>query len=177
MATAPTLPPEPVETYLSSAWEPDREYVDGALVDRHSGERKHSRLQALLIQLLMTQEAEHNILVYPEQRIYVRSQRYRVPDVVVMPADHKVEDVFTEPPLLVIEVVSRDDEWGAILDKSEDYFRLGVPNIVFADPNRQRVFQVDGRGLLSECEALTANINFPGARHLTVDFASLFSRL
>jgi hypothetical protein len=35
----------PVEEYLRTTYHPDMEYVDGQLVERNVGERRHSRLQ------------------------------------------------------------------------------------------------------------------------------------
>jgi hypothetical protein len=34
-----------VEEYLNTSYRPDREYIDGALLERNVGERAHSRLQ------------------------------------------------------------------------------------------------------------------------------------
>lgn len=45
MATATLLP---LADYLLTTYRPDREYIEGELVDRHMGKREHARLQALL---------------------------------------------------------------------------------------------------------------------------------
>ena len=45
MATATIVP---VEEYLRTSYDPDMEYVDGALLERNVGERRHSRLQFLI---------------------------------------------------------------------------------------------------------------------------------
>ena len=47
-----------VQEYLDTAYSPDREYVDGQLVERHVGEHNHSRLQALITGLLLGRERE-----------------------------------------------------------------------------------------------------------------------
>ena len=36
-----------LEEYLDTAYSPDREYVDGAIVERHVGERRHSLVQTM----------------------------------------------------------------------------------------------------------------------------------
>ena len=36
-----------LEEYLDTAYSPDREYVDGAIVERHVGERPHSLAQKM----------------------------------------------------------------------------------------------------------------------------------
>ena len=35
----------PVEEYLRSNYDPDREYVDGQIVERNLGEKTHGRIQ------------------------------------------------------------------------------------------------------------------------------------
>ncbi|MDZ4799775.1 MAG: hypothetical protein SGI92_16580 [Bryobacteraceae bacterium] len=42
MASAPVLPPMSVDEYLNSSWHPDKEYVDGMLVDRMVPTISHS---------------------------------------------------------------------------------------------------------------------------------------
>ena len=37
-----------VEEYLRTSYEPEMEYVDGQLVDRHVGEYDHSLMQAMI---------------------------------------------------------------------------------------------------------------------------------
>ena len=48
----------PVEEYLATSYEPDMEYVDGQLVERHVGEYSHSRLQTLIVIVLGNREVE-----------------------------------------------------------------------------------------------------------------------
>ncbi|HLY19767.1 MAG TPA: hypothetical protein VKR61_21220 [Bryobacteraceae bacterium] len=48
----------PVEEYLRTSYQPDMEYVDGQLVERHVGERWHSRLRTLVILLLGSRERQ-----------------------------------------------------------------------------------------------------------------------
>jgi hypothetical protein len=81
MATSTILP---VEEYLRTSYHPDMEYVDGALVERHVGERRHSRLQLLIGAMLGTRE-QRRFHTYTEQRLRVSAQpRYRIPDLCVM---------------------------------------------------------------------------------------------
>ena len=58
----------PLEEYLHTSYEPDREYVDGRLVERSVGERLHARLQALLTVLLGSRERERGFEVFTEHR-------------------------------------------------------------------------------------------------------------
>jgi hypothetical protein len=45
MANSPLIP---LSDYLTTSFRPDREYVDGVLVERNVGKNEHSRLQSLL---------------------------------------------------------------------------------------------------------------------------------
>jgi hypothetical protein len=38
-----------LEEYLNTAYSPDREYVDGVVVERHVGERPHSLVQSNIV--------------------------------------------------------------------------------------------------------------------------------
>jgi hypothetical protein len=46
----------PIEEYLSTSWDPDREYVAGRLIERNVGELDHSYLQSLMAKLLWTRD-------------------------------------------------------------------------------------------------------------------------
>jgi hypothetical protein len=67
----------PLSEYLTTG-RPDCEYIDGALRHRNVGETDHSRLQMLLSGYLSNREQQWGIIVIPEQRVRVKSERYRV---------------------------------------------------------------------------------------------------
>ncbi len=54
-----------VEAYLRKSYDPDMVYVDGVLVERNVGERRHSRLQGLLVALLMAREGQASSMSIP----------------------------------------------------------------------------------------------------------------
>jgi Uma2 family endonuclease len=88
----------PVEEYLRTSYDPDMEYVDGQLLERHVGERRHSRLQSLLSAVLIPRE-DGRFHTYTEQRLRVSEQpRYRVPDLCLMALPYQRESVFTTRP-------------------------------------------------------------------------------
>ncbi|MBC7927319.1 MAG: Uma2 family endonuclease [Bryobacteraceae bacterium] len=178
MATAPALPFVSLSEYLTSSYEPDRDYLDGILVERNVGKRKHSRLQALILNFLMSQEEQYAILVYPEQRIQLTPSRFRIHDVCVMDGRHRSEDIFTEPPLLVFEVVSPQDAFGELITKARRYREMGVAHICVADPWNHTLFYVDAQGSWIESASLTVSFSIRAALPpLTLDFAGLFSQL
>jgi Uma2 family endonuclease len=144
-----------LEEYLNTAYSPDREYVDGVVVERHVGERRHSLVQRNVVIYLQTRHPR--ISVWPEQRVRtIPNRRSRVPDVCVTLEDPGT-DVFEAPPLIVVEILSRRDEMTDLLEKLDEYAAFGVPYIWVIDPRRKKAFTYAG-GRLEEVtgEALTA---------------------
>lgn len=142
----------PLEEYLNTAYSPDREYVDGEIVERNVGERPHSTVQSNLIFSLRQQNPE--LFVYPEQRVRtIPGRRSRVPDVCVtlqMPQT----DVVETPPFIATEILSRRDEMSDVLEKLEEYAAFGIPHIWVFDPRRRRAFTYE-KGRLEEVKADT----------------------
>jgi len=72
-----------VQEYLTTSYEADREYVDGELLERHSGEQSHARAHATVSFLLVQRKAQLGIRVLMSQRMRglgLRSARsYRPP--------------------------------------------------------------------------------------------------
>ena len=81
MATSTAVP---VEEYLRTTYDPDREYVDGQLLERHVGEHYHSLTQILIGGELQARRRERRFRAFTEQRIRVSDEpRYRIPDICV----------------------------------------------------------------------------------------------
>jgi len=133
----------PLEEYLDTAYSPDREYVDGVVVERHVGERSHSKV----ISNFITFSWPHlNLYVWPSQRVRTAATRSRVPDVCFTLEDPET-DVFETPPFVCIEILSRRDEASDLLEKLDEYARMGVPNIWVIDPRRKKAFTYRGNAL------------------------------
>jgi hypothetical protein len=60
-----------VTEYLNTTHRPDRDYVDGDVLERNLGEYEHSRPQGLLAARLFDQEKQRRIVVLIAQRIQV----------------------------------------------------------------------------------------------------------
>jgi Uma2 family endonuclease len=58
----------------------------------------------------------------------------------------EIEQVFTRPPLVCIEVLSREDSFRSIRDRVDDYLRFGVPDIWIIDPATNRAYVCSRRG-------------------------------
>jgi Uma2 family endonuclease len=137
----------PVEEYLRTTYDPDMEYVDGQLVERHVGEYDHSRLQSFIAAELLGRGRERHFRVFTEQRVRVSDEpRYRIPDVCVKALPHEKTPVLVRPDL-VIEIVSRDDKAVEMLEKIGDYQAAGIPHIWVVDPYERTLVEADPSGI------------------------------
>ena len=119
----------PVEEYLRSSWDPDREYVDGVVLERNLGELPHSYLQTTFWSLFRAR----GLHAFVELRTQVKPRRFRIPDVLAMREAPKSRFIRT-PPLIVVEILSPEDRVSALGEKIEDYLDFGVPNVWVVDP-------------------------------------------
>ena len=133
-----------LEEYLNTAYSPDREYVDGVVVERNVGERPHSLVQTRLT-ILLARDCPR-VFVWSELRTRTIKTRCRIPDICVTLHDSGT-DVLEEPPSLVVEILSRRDEMGEVLEKLEEYASIGVPNIWLFDPRRKKAYTFAGHAL------------------------------
>jgi Uma2 family endonuclease len=129
-----------VEEYISTAYRPDCEYVDGEVRERSVGEYDRGRLQARLAIWVGNHERDWRIRVVVEQRVRVSSGRYRIPDVCVIDWNQPIQQVFTAPPLIFIEILSKDDSLRGIRERVDDYLKFGVPNVWILDPVLRKAY-------------------------------------
>lgn len=134
--------------YLSTSYRPDREYLDGELLERNLGEWDHARLQGLLFALLLKHEKEWGILVVPEQRVQVKPTRFRVPDITVLTGPPPA-DIVRTPPFLCIEILSPEDRVKEMRSRIDDYLEFGVSYVWVIDPTT-RVATVHTRQGITE---------------------------
>jgi Uma2 family endonuclease len=159
----------PLQEYLNIDYSPDREYVDGVIVERHVGQRPHSRVQANFVYFL--QQRCPNLYVWPEQRLRTGTSRIRIPDICVTLQDPGI-DVFEEPPFVCVEILSPRDEISNLLEKLEEYAALGVAHIWVVDPRRCKAFTYSS-GRLEEVTG--AEIN--AGAGVSIGMLEVFARL
>jgi Uma2 family endonuclease len=162
-----TITTVPVETYLHSTYEPDAEYVDGEVQERSVGEYDHASWQAALLEYFSKYKHDWNIRVLAELRVQVAATRFRVPDVTVLDHDRPIEQIITQPPLAVFEILSSEDTMARILVKLLDYERMGIAGIFLVDPKSHTKYQYHAGALLT-----LANDPIPSGR-LTIDFRAI----
>ena len=128
-----------IREYLRTTWSPDREYVDGRIEERISGEKEHSIIQRYLTVLFAIRRAEWGVEVFPELRTQTQSGRFRVPDVLVTRTGDQFDRYVTRPPLIAIEILSPDDSLAAMRAKAAEYRDFGIENIWIVDPEARVV--------------------------------------
>ena len=162
----------PVEKYLGTIYHPDREYVDGAILQRNLGERDHSSVQRELIYFFRTRQkkwraqrvrrapphekgtiAPHpfcasssKAYAYPEQRVQVSPTRFRVPDICVFAGEEPQDQIFRTAPFICIEILSPEDRWEQTQEQIDDYLNFGVPHVWVLNPRQRRAWSFTKSG-------------------------------
>jgi Uma2 family endonuclease len=129
------------DEYLHTSYHPDCDFVDGLVLERPLGQFDHANLQRILVGLFFVHGSAWGVLGLPEQRLRVRPGKYRVPDLLAVPANYdRSQQIVIAAPLLCIEIVSPDDRMPRILERCWEYCELGVPETWIFDPETKRVF-------------------------------------
>ena len=135
-----------VEEYLRTSFDPDCDFVDGEVVERNVGKKKHSYAQSEIIVWFARYRESLNLRALTELRTQVAAMRVRIPDVLVSEVPLPDEEVFTTPPYLCIEIMSPDDTMSGMQDRMDEYLQFGVPNIWVIDPWKHRGWRVTAAG-------------------------------
>lgn len=129
-----TIPRVSVSEYRHEVYRPDCDYVDGEVRERNVGEKEHSAWQGALVAYFRTNRKQWGLRVYPELRLQVAPERYRVPDIMLLRHDAPDEQIITHPPLVCVEILSPEDRFGRMEERIADYLGMGVPNVWVVDP-------------------------------------------
>jgi Uma2 family endonuclease len=167
MATATHIS---LSEYLETDYRPDREYVDGEVRERNVGKFEHARLQALLAIWFGTHEKDWGVITVTEQRLQASWNRVRIPDVVVLKPGPQ-PDVLTDPPLLVIEILSPKDSYSDTQERARDYSDMGVEAVWIIDPKTRT-----GRMCTGTAWVEGKRLEVPGTP-LYVELDPLFSQI
>jgi Uma2 family endonuclease len=135
-----------VDEYLRTAYDSDCDFIDGEVLERHVGEKKHGFAQLHIGAWFVSRRDTLRLEAFIELRTRISASRIRIPDVVVCEFPVPGEEVFTTPPYLCIEVMSPDDTVAAMQDRLDDYLQFGVPNVWVVDPWRHRGWHVTAEG-------------------------------
>jgi Uma2 family endonuclease len=128
-----------VEEYLRSPFDgPDRDYVDGEVIERNMGELPHSRVQTELILKLSGLARTLGLQVFAELRVQVSATRFRVADIAVWRSGPIGQRIPTVPPFLVVEILSPEDRIVRLSPKIQEYLSHGVEWVWVVDPDERR---------------------------------------
>jgi Uma2 family endonuclease len=129
------------EQYLHTSFEHDAEFVEGRIIERPAPTWEHACMQGFLIEELWAIGRRHGLFTVPEQRVQVRPDRFRVPDVCVVtdrPDGTFGRRIVTRPPYLCVEILSPEDTMVETLDKVREYLSFGVKWVWVVDPISRR---------------------------------------
>jgi Uma2 family endonuclease len=104
--------------------------------ERAVPERDHATWQKILTRWFGDHERVWGIEVFPELRVQVAADNYRVPDVTVLSRSAPREQIVTQPPLAVFEILSPTDTMTEMLDRLADYQQMGIPAIWVIEPKK-----------------------------------------
>ncbi len=149
----------PLADYLSTSYEHDREYVHGQVVERGMLTYSHSRLQGEIYFRLRME----GLIAATELRIAMTGDLYRIPDVCAFETEPQTE-VPSDPPLVVVEVVSPDDRYSELKAKLREYQEFGVPHIWVVGPQDQTLSTFQA-GRLTEVTQLSLEGRLQINRH------------
>ncbi len=135
------------EQYLHMTFEHDAEYVRGEIVERGMPDRLHSTIQFLILMAVGRLIQSHPLFPYPELRLRLEPRVFRIPDISVFGGQAPRENVPSTPPLLAIEILSKDERYHVLMEKLEEYRVWGVPNIWVVDPLARRLALYTASGL------------------------------
>jgi Uma2 family endonuclease len=135
------------EDYLRMTFEHDAEFVHGEIVVRSMPDLTHGRIQFLLGAELAKFSRAHPLYPCFEVRMKVAPGIYRIPDVAVFAGRLPEQQVPDQPPLVVVEILSKDDRHSDLMQKLEEYRAWGVPHIWVIDPSTQRFSMYTELGL------------------------------
>ena len=131
---------------------PDVEFVRGEIVARAMPDLVHSGVQKRLIVIFSALEDRHRVFAFPELRLQLAADLFRVPDIAIFAGAPPSQLVPDRPPLCVVEIVSRDDRYTELLQKLDEYHGWGVQHVWVVDPWLERLSIYDGSGLRQAAE-------------------------
>jgi Uma2 family endonuclease len=137
MGTKALISPEEYLAMHFSEREP--EYVRGELKEKPLPDILHGMIQ-MLFGTVLRRLIAFALVPASEVRCRVRADAYRLPDVALFHvADVRPGEIPSTPPLMITEIVSRDEKHVELIAMLRDYAAWGVPNIWIVDPWTRRL--------------------------------------
>ena len=171
MASTATL--VSLEEYLHTTYRPDRDFLEGELLERNMGELPHGRLQLIIGNIFENRRKQWNTRTSTELRVQVRPERFRIPDITVQRRSDPQDLIVRIPPLLCIEIFSSADTIREIQKRVNDYSAMGVENIWAVDPWKRLGYCASPRGFLQPDDGV---LRVPGTP-IEISLAEVFAEL
>ncbi|MDX1981970.1 MAG: Uma2 family endonuclease [Bryobacteraceae bacterium] len=159
----------PLADYLSQIYHPDCDDLEGRLEKRNAGEISHSDAQGRAYLYVQTQCP--GFWAGVEVRVQVKPERFRVPDVAILRGGRPAGRTITEPPEVVVEVLSPDDPAADVQNRIDDFLNFGVPCVWVIRPETQRAWVHTREGSYEARDRVLRN----SAGYLAVPLAAIFS--
>lgn len=141
--------------------EREAEYVNGSIVERTMPDFLHSYIQLRLGHLLtLALQRYSGYYVCSELRMRVQPNVIRILDLCILNYKADPDSAPTTPPLLAVEIISKDDSYTDVLTKLREYHQWGVRNIWLIDPRLGQLAQYGAAGLLQVDELTLPEFGF-----------------
>ena len=110
----------------------------------------HSFIQARLSYLMgIALAGQKRLSVVTELRMRLDVDLVRLPDLCVLDYFPKPDKVPTRPPILAVEIVSKDDGYTELLTRLREYRDWGVKHVWLIDPRLRQLSVFQGPGLVA----------------------------
>lgn len=156
--------------YLHTSYQPDRDYVDGIVEARNVGGLDHETVRRALIGWIRKHQGEWGVRALQEGRIQTSASHVRIADVALVSSTGKDGDVVETPPIVVIEILSFEDDVQRYTERLDDYRRMGVKSIWVVDPAAHKGFDASAEGEWVETKRFVAPES-----PVAVDLAAIFA--
>jgi Uma2 family endonuclease len=138
------------QTWLSVGERLDTELINGVMLEKTAAQYPHELIFMWLASILRQFTGKRGLGTVLGSRTAVKISNHdgRLPDILFVRAENTAiihQDAIYGAPDLVIEIVSPNDRPSDLIALETDYRILGIPEIVFVDPQKKQVRQVRER--------------------------------
>jgi Uma2 family endonuclease len=163
----------PVSEYLRTTYRPDCDYICGEVKERNVGERPHTQLQIILGAIFREHRKDWHVIAMGDQRVQTSAENYRVADLCVIREGDPYELIVVTPPLLCVEILSRNDTLDELQERVNDYVRMGVANVWAINPWNRLAYYATVRGFSQPEDGV---LRIPGTS-IAISLAEVFAEL
>jgi Uma2 family endonuclease len=174
MVATATSPIVSADEYLNSGYHPDREYVEGVLVERDVPTIARGLLRLILGEYFRRYRKQFRFAALSEARTQiVERARYRIPDLMLCPLPLPPGKIVNSIPWAVIEILSPDDRLSEQLARFRDYKLVGARQLVLLDPEEFIAYRFENGSLI---ETRFTSLDLPSGS-IPFDTEALFRQL